>query len=52
MILPTRLATNWAHIAQRKQERINKSNTQENKKCIYYKYKVGDKVLLDRLGIL
>ena len=52
MILPIRLATNWARIAQRKQERINESNACEIKKRIHYEYKVGDKVLLEKPGIL
>ena len=52
MILPIRLTTNWALIAQRKQERIDKSNACKNKKHIHHEYKVGDKVLLEKPGIL
>ena len=46
------MAINWALITQQKQKRINKSNSQENKKHIQHKYKVGDKVLFDRLSVL
>ena len=52
IIPPIKLAANWAFIAQRKQERINKPNTHKNKKHIHYKYKVGEKVLLDKQKIL
>ena len=52
MILPIRLATNWAIIAKRKQERINDSNACKNNKCIHQEYEVGDQVLLDKPGIL
>ena len=50
MILPVLFKANWASIALRKQARINKSNTQENRKRIPHTYKVGDKVLLEKPG--
>ena len=51
MILPMQFKANWAQIALRKQEVINKSNSKENKKCLEHEYKVGDKVLLEKGGI-
>ncbi len=42
MILPVQFKANWASIALRKQERINKSNSQENQKRIPHTYKKGD----------
>lgn len=51
MILPTQFKANWAQIALRKQEVINKSNSKENKKRLEHEYKVGDKVLLEKGGI-
>ena len=50
MILPVQFKANWASIALRKQERINKSNSQENQKRIPHTYKKGDKVLLELPG--
>jgi len=50
MILPVQFKANWAAIALRKQERINQSNAQENRKRIPHTYKVGDKVLLELPG--
>ena len=52
MILPVKFNADWALIAQQKQESIIKSNTKENKKRIQHEYKVGDKVLLTKPGIL
>jgi hypothetical protein len=52
MILPIRYRTDWAQLKHRFQERINKDNVRENSKRITYTYKVGDKVLLSKPGIL
>ena len=52
MILPIKFQADWALLAQRKQDSINDSNIQENKKRIPHKYKEGDKVLLTKPGIL
>ena len=52
MILPIKFNADWALIAQRRQERINYSNIYENKRRIQHDYKVGDKVLLAKPGIL
>ncbi len=50
MILPLQFKANWASIALRKQQSINKSNAKENKKRLAHEYKVGDKVLLEKGG--
>ena len=52
MILPIKFKTNWALIEQRKQSAIDKSNKEENKKRINHDYVIGDKVLLQKPGIL
>ena len=52
MILPIRFKTNWAILAQRKQAKINKFNAHENTKRQPFTYKIGDRVLLERPGIL
>ena len=52
MILPVKFNADWALIAQRKQDQIDASNCAENSKRIDYTYKVGDKVLLTKPGIL
>ena len=50
MILPIQFKANWASIALRKQERINQSNTRENRIRIPHAYNVEDKVLLELPG--
>ena len=52
MILPIQFKADWAQIALRKQNIINKSNSKENKKRLHHEYKVGDKVLLEKGVIL
>jgi hypothetical protein len=52
MLLPIKFKANWAHIALRKQEIINKSNSRENKKRLQHEYQIGDKVLLEKGGII
>ena len=52
MILPITYKADWAVVTNRKQQRINKSNTRENSKRIDIQYTQGDKVLLTRPGIL
>ena len=42
----------WASIALRKQNLINKSNAHENSKRKLHEYKIGDNVLLERPGNL
>ena len=52
MVLPIQFQADWARIKLRKQETINKSNAQENARCIDNDYQVGDRVLLEKPGIL
>ena len=44
------MKADWAVIAQRKQELINKSNMRENSKRINYNHKPGDKVMAELPG--
>ena len=48
MILNVKHEANWEYIRERKQNIIAKNNKAENAKHIPHKYKVGDKVLLNR----
>jgi len=53
MILPINYhQANWAVITRQKQQSINTSNTKENSKRINIQYTQGDRVLLNRSGIL
>ena len=52
MILPIKFTTDWALIAQRKQDIINSSNDRENKFRKEHQYNIGDKVLLSKPGII
>ena len=52
MILPIQIKTDWARIRQRKQGMINVNNRKENVKCIEHKYRVGEKVLLEKPGLV
>jgi hypothetical protein len=52
MVLPIQFQADWARIKLRKQETITKSNAQENAKRIKHDYKVGDKVLVEKPGII
>ena len=52
MVLPIQFQADWARIKLRKQETINKSNAQENARRIDHDYQVGDRVLLEKPGIL
>ena len=45
-ILNIKHVTDWTHLKQLKQERINSNNKQENKSRIHHTYKVGDQILL------
>ena len=47
MVLPIKYITNWKRLHQVQQKQINHDNARENKNCIAYTYKVGDKVLID-----
>ena len=52
MLLPIQLKTDWARIRQRKQDIINVNNRKENSKRIEHEYRVGDKVLLEKPGLI
>ena len=52
MILPVKFKADWALIAQRKQDQINRSNRQENRKRVPHEYREGQKVLLEKPGLL
>jgi hypothetical protein len=52
MLLPIQIKTDWARIRQRKQDVINVYNRRENAKCIEHEYRVGEKVLLEKPGLI
>ena len=52
MLLPVRMQADWARIQQKRQKEMTCNNERENRKRITHKYNVGDKVLLDKPGIL
>ena len=52
MLLPIQLRTDWARIRQRKQDIINANNKKENAKRIEHEYRVGEKVLLEKPGLI
>ena len=52
MILPIAFQADWAKITQQKQDVINASNRKENRKRHAHNYKIGDRVLLEKPGIL
>ena len=52
MILPIQMQFDWERIRKQRQQTINKNNEKENTRRIPHQYKVGDKVLLARPGML
>ena len=52
MFLPVKFTAHWEQIKQRRQVEIARNNHRENKNRIPYNYKVGQKVTLDKPGIL
>jgi hypothetical protein len=52
MLLSIPFRADWAQIKIRKQGLINKGFLRENASRIQHKYKVGDRVLLDKPGLL
>ena len=52
MLLPIQIKTDWAQIRQRKQDMKNVNNRTENVKRIEHKYHVGEKVLLEKAGLI
>jgi hypothetical protein len=47
-ILNVNHITDWEHIRQRKQERINENNKRENATRKWHQYSIGDPILLKR----
>jgi hypothetical protein len=52
MILPIQYKADWAGIITRKNQQISRDNARENSKRLEHTYKVGDKVVLTKPGIL
>ncbi len=52
MLFDILFVADWRKIEERRQSLTNHGNQRENAKCIDYKYKVGDKVLVINEGIL
>ena len=52
MLLPLKFKADWARLRQRKQDIINQNNNRENSTRKIYDYKIGDKVLLEKPGIV
>jgi hypothetical protein len=52
MLLPIQLKTDWARIQQRKQDIVNVNNRKESSKRIEHKYRVGEKVPLEKPGLI
>ena len=52
MILPIVVQANWHRIKQKRQEEIDRNNIRENRDRIPHDYKIGEKVLLRKEGIL
>jgi hypothetical protein len=52
MVLPIACKAEWAEIVQRKNDQIVRDNARENSRRIEHQYKEGDKVLINRPGIL
>ena len=52
MFLPISFEANWAKIQQKRQKEINRNNERENRSRILHNYQVGEKVLLDKPGLL
>ena len=52
MMLPIRFKANWASIQQKRQAEMKRNNDRENRSRIDHEYKVGDKVLLTKPGII
>ena len=50
--LPIKFNADWAYIQRLRQTEMERNNKKENKSRIDHSYQVGDKVLLDKPGIL
>jgi transposase InsO family protein len=52
MLLPIKYKVDWAQLVQRKRDQVEKDNKRENNTRLRHQYKVGDKVLLTKPGIV
>jgi len=52
MVLPIQFKADWARILRRRQDAVTVNNKRENATRIAHQYKVGDKVLLAKPGII
>ena len=52
MFLPIRIEADWARIQEKRQKEMQRNNIRENRSRIDHTYTQGEKVLLDKPGIL
>ena len=52
MLFDILFVANWNKIGDHRQSLTDHNNLRKNKRCIDYDYKVGDKVLISKNGIL
>ena len=52
MFLPIKFNTDWAELRLRRQKQINKDNERENSKRVPHVYSPGDRVLIEKSGIV
>ena len=52
MLFDIPLVADWKQIEDYRQIQTDSSNECENKKCVNYNYKVGEKILIRKEGIL
>jgi hypothetical protein len=52
MLFDIPFVADWHKIGDYRQSQTDRSNIRENNKCVDYDYKVGDKVLIRKDGIL
>ena len=52
MLLPLKFKADWARLRQCKQDIIDQNNIRENSNCEVHDYQIGDKVLLEKPGLV
>jgi hypothetical protein len=52
MLFDIPFVADWKQIGDYRQHQTDRSNKHENNKCVDYNYKVGDKILIRKDGIL
>ena len=52
MLFDIPFVADWKQIGDYRQNQTDRSNKRENNKCVDYDYKVGDKILIQKDGIL